>query len=509
MKVGGVWRYLGCGWAVVSVFAAAPAHAQERVPDPAQATGRIRGGGAAVAGADRMRYIVDTSIRLGIRPETTGPSIAGFYRERLTFLELDAAPASGPIQLDRVSQLLYAGGYLPPLDGWSLGLVGGVAGARAADTIGEYRVGFVGPGLVLNLPARGIEAECIAAPAFDTRGVDTDAWYLLDMAWTPSFASGWITLDLRYEGLGDPSPSGGAWEGGAVLHLMPNRPRSVDLALRYVSVEDQPLFSFDDDGWGFWIELQADPSSDGTGPGDSEGAAGSLLASGSLRLGLGDDGYTSRFGARAFWRAPGRNYGFHVDYCARTDVSDDPIGMFAVSLGPALEFATPPPPLEGPERILVGLEFLHRSDHALDADPGRLAASGHYTDLGSMVEHTNINIVPRLFLTTSGWHSPDLFRTADPPRWSVRLAAGYRLGTNSADPGFAGSAGLRINFLRRENLTGYLRGILGTGRETPETAAEIGLESGPWLFYLSWSDPDLDANLGDPLEGTVGIGFRL
>ena len=462
---------------------------------------RLDGRAGVLGGTDRMRYWVETgfTIELSIAPAWLASYV---HTERSIFLDLDRAPPSGTIQLDRTSSrdLFHILGESSP--GTGFGIFLGHLRADLADRPGAARTAVAGPALRLGLPAVRTELALAAGATLASDGIEEDTWTRLTLR--AGMPAPWelLGLDLEYEALGDPWPRGGYIEVGPSLEV-PAGDVSLDLAFHFVRIEDQPFLTVDDEGWGFWIRMIAE---DGGSRRDASSA--SIEAGGEYLLGMGNEGATHRFLAETRCRIPETGWGARLEYEARRDLGHDPTGAYRVALGPTASLRLPAVTGGEPRAGWISLEFLHRSDHALDADPQRLAGAAYPSDLGPMIEHTNVNIFPRLTLATQGWSG--LGRgTTTPAFWDAFAAIGRRLPGQGHDSEVAGQVGLRLNLLRRPAWTAYAEGILAGGGEAPEQAIELGWQSGAWSVFLLWNDYGIDGALGETSDIILGAGVRL
>jgi hypothetical protein len=486
---------------MASVLAATATRSTAQLPDAdgeSPVVTRLKGTAAVITSADQLRYWVENG--LAVRWSPSGAWYAGFeHTDREVFLDLDRAPPSGTIQLDRSSTLdmVHVGmGTGPHVEA---GLALGYARADLADRPGSLRTAIFGPSLRLEAPSLHTKLAIVAGATAARRGIEDDSWTRLSVRTEIPVGKPSLGFEIQYEALGSPWPAGGYLRGGPFLSI-PAGDVTVESALHYVRVDDQPLVTRDDRGWGFWLGLRGD--------GPRTAPDGFLLAHGSYRLGAGNEGETSRMAAEVGWRPSGSAGGARLEYVARTDSGRDPAGTYRVALGPTAHFGMPgclgAPPREG----RVALEFLHRSDHALDAEPERVALLGVPSDLGPMIEHTNVNIFPRLTLATDGWSLTGGTREEAAP-WELFLAAGRRLPGHGHGDEFAGQAALRVNAVRGRYGTAYVQGVASTGGEAPEQAVELGWESGIWSVFGLWNDYGVSEKLGTTSEWVVGLGIRM
>lgn len=131
--------------------------------------------------------------------------------------------------------------------------------------------------------------------------------------------------------------------------------------------------------------------------------------------------------------------------------------------------------------LVAGLDFLHRSDHALNPSAARVTADGEPTSIGPLLPNGSINILPRLRLQTQGWDMPyrDSHMYDRKTEWlhyfDWRVTAGLTTSSSRPRRAFSGQVGLNWDIATVQGYVAYLQGVGSIGDETPDWRGEIGV----------------------------------
>lgn len=165
--------------------------------------------------------------------------------------------------------------------------------------------------------------------------------------------------------------------------------------------------------------------------------------------------------------------------------------------------------------LVAGLDFLHRSDHALNPDPARVAAVGIPTQIGTVIDNTSLNVFPRLRLQTLGWGLP--YREASiyerKTDWINNFdwlaTAGYTIKSNRDRGAFSGQLGLNWDVATVNGYVFYVKGIGSVGDETPDWSGEAGIRRPRGALFVRFEQYGMkrDVARGDTFVG--GIRFSL
>lgn len=177
----------------------------------------------------------------------------------------------------------------------------------------------------------------------------------------------------------------------------------------------------------------------------------------------------------------------------------------------ALGVQTPLPwtsPLPPDQPLVVGVDYLHRSDHALNPGADRVPP-------GTVLDHGNHNLLPRLRLQTRGWdlpyRDPDIYRvrTAWLHHLDWRVTAGFDVLDNRSRGRFAGQWGLNWDIATLEGHVVYARGLVSAGNETPDWLLECGLRRREGKLFTRFERYGIRSELahGDAL--LIGVGVNL
>ncbi len=158
--------------------------------------------------------------------------------------------------------------------------------------------------------------------------------------------------------------------------------------------------------------------------------------------------------------------------------------------------------------LVAGLEYLHRSAHALAADPTRVPPSG-------FIPRNNINVGPRLRLQTLGWDLPYRdpsiyqgdFRWLHHFDWRLTIGHDFNSSRNRQQP--AAQAGLKWDIAAAQGCVAYARAIGSIGNETPDWLFETGIRRQAGKLFFRAERYGLESRLARGNLYAAGIGFYL
>jgi hypothetical protein len=158
--------------------------------------------------------------------------------------------------------------------------------------------------------------------------------------------------------------------------------------------------------------------------------------------------------------------------------------------------------------VVLGADFLHRSDHSLNPDATRVPAAG-------WIDNGNHNLLPRLRLQTAGWdlpyRDPGMYRRAT--RWlnlfDWRVTAGWDIKDTRDRGKWAGQLGLNWDAATVEGYVVYLRGIGSIGNETPDWLGEFGVRRPAGKVFARYEQYGMRSSLGHGDALVLGIGVNL
>jgi hypothetical protein len=180
---------------------------------------------------------------------------------------------------------------------------------------------------------------------------------------------------------------------------------------------------------------------------------------------------------------------------------------YSVSLGPQTPIGLESFLSHG-EPLVLGADFLHRSDHSLNPDPSRMPAGGQ-------IDYGGHNVMPRVRLQTTGWdlpyRDPEIYRHATDwiNRVDWRLTAGYNIKDDRNRGRFAGQLGLNWDLATIEGYVLYTRGVVSVGNETPDWSTELGVRRPLGHVFARWERYGMKPVLAHGNTLVLGIGVNL
>jgi hypothetical protein len=165
-------------------------------------------------------------------------------------------------------------------------------------------------------------------------------------------------------------------------------------------------------------------------------------------------------------------------------------------------------PLSQDQPLVAGVDFLHRSDHALNPDAGRVPAVG-------LIENGSSNLLPRFRLQTLGWdlpyRDPSIYEThtAWLHRFDWRVTAGWSVSSTRDRGRFAGQLGLNWDIATVQGYVMYARGIVSCGVETPDWLGEFGVRRPSFKIFGRAEDYGVTATIARGATYSLGLGINL
>lgn len=158
--------------------------------------------------------------------------------------------------------------------------------------------------------------------------------------------------------------------------------------------------------------------------------------------------------------------------------------------------------------LVVGADFQHRSDHALNPDASRVPASG-------LIENGSLNLLPRLRLQTLGWdlpyRDPAIYErhTAWLHRFDWRITGGWDIRTTRDRGKLAGQLGLNWDIVTIQGCVVYARGIISGGNETPDWLGEFGVRRPSFKIFGRAENYGVTSTIARGEAFTLGVGINL
>jgi hypothetical protein len=159
------------------------------------------------------------------------------------------------------------------------------------------------------------------------------------------------------------------------------------------------------------------------------------------------------------------------------------------------------------EPLILGSDFLHRSDHALNPGPEQLPPSGQ-------VAKGSHNLI-RLRLQTPGWELP--YR--DPQMYNRqtewlnvfdwRVTGGWDKNDTRRRGPLTGQLGLNWDIATVQGYVAYLTGEISAGNETPDWMAECGVRRPIGRIFARYESYGIKHDIAQGDTFTVGFGVNL
>jgi len=195
-------------------------------------------------------------------------------------------------------------------------------------------------------------------------------------------------------------------------------------------------------------------------------------------------------------------------YESRQDYRDDDYDNVSYTVSLGMQTVTGwPSLLTQSDPIVLGVDYLHRSAHALAPDESRVPA-------GTVLPHDSVNLV-RVRAQSQGWDLPyrDPTIYSGDTRWlnhfDWRVTLGYDF-YHSRDRGNpAMQFGLNWDAATLRGCVAYARGVVSVANETPDWRIEAGVRHRPWKLFLRWEDYGLESQIAEGPLAVVGLGIVL
>ncbi len=158
--------------------------------------------------------------------------------------------------------------------------------------------------------------------------------------------------------------------------------------------------------------------------------------------------------------------------------------------------------------LVVGADFLHRSDHALDPDDERVPATG-------LIKNGSANVLPRFRLQTLGWdlpyRDPSIYdrRTAWLHQFDWRVTGGWNIGNTHQRGKVSGQLGLSWDIAAVQGYVCYARGLVSGGNETPDASVEFGVRRPAFKLFGRYEDYGVTSTIARGATFTIGLGAYL
>jgi hypothetical protein len=166
-------------------------------------------------------------------------------------------------------------------------------------------------------------------------------------------------------------------------------------------------------------------------------------------------------------------------------------------------------PLSHDDPLMAGVDFVHRSDHAINPGPSRVPP-------GAFLDHNSINLLPRFRLQTPGWEfpyrDPGIYerKTAWLNFVDWRLTAGLNSdkSTRRRDK-FAGQLGVNWDIATVEGYVVYARALGSIGNELPDWQGELGVRRPAGKMFARYESYGMGDDLSRGATFVAGVGVFL
>jgi hypothetical protein len=157
--------------------------------------------------------------------------------------------------------------------------------------------------------------------------------------------------------------------------------------------------------------------------------------------------------------------------------------------------------------LVVGWDFLHRSDHSLAPDAARVPPEG--------IDNGSHNLLPRLRLQTTGWdlpyRDPSIYRRRTDwlNLFDWRVTAGWDVNDDRPRSKWAGQLGLNWDVATLQGYVVYARGLVSAGNETPDWLGELGVRRPAGKVFTRFENYGIKSDIARGETWVVGFGVYL
>ncbi len=308
---------------------------------------------------------------------------------------------------------------------------------------------------------------------------------------------------------------------GPQLQLLTAHGNQANLQFQWYYQDQNPFYGFDENGFLFGLDVISSGNDNYRVDLRTGRPAGWFPAIwGAWDVGIGNDQRVSRFEMNAElvdFVIADRRYTFVVWYETHQEqrIGDFDNISYSVALGGQTTIGWESVLSHG-DPLVLGLDFVHRSDHALNPDADRLAADGEPREIGLLIQNGSINLLPRFRLQSIGWDLP--YR--DPAMYEAgrtdwlhlvdwRVTAGFAITTTRDRSHWAGQLGLNWDVASINGAVLYLRGEVSLWEEIPDYVAEIGVRRPIGKLFLRWEDYGITDTIARGDLVILGLGVHL
>lgn len=485
--------------------------------DPAEPTIRSYAG-AFLAGDGDHDFFVEEEVRLPLlQLEPVG--VYYRYRESTPFVRESDGPQAEVLYTRYDLQT-----DLKLTDQLRLIALGGHQAAYNVDESGLISAYVIGGGLGSPLRRDGrLYWHALAGGYVDRRDLDSNWWTDLSVAWRAiDFASRtYMGSDFRPSILlvGDVESTNNGGEFGALYRIGPDIQlqtafgNRANVQFRWYYNDNNPFYGSNENGFLVGLDITGSFDSDAVLDARSTRPSGWLpLIWGEYDIGIGSSLTVSYFDMNVElvdFPIAGHRFTGVIGYQTRQEQRNGDFDNVAYSVSIGLQTGVGlESVLSHGDPLVLGVDFLHRSDHALNPDPNRVPPP-------EMVANGHHNVLPRLRLQTLGWdlpyRDPSMYeaRTDWLNLFDWRLTAGYNIEDDRDRGEFAAQVGLNWDVATLQGHVMYLLGIVSLNNETPDWLGEFGLRRPVGKLFARYESYGMKSAIASGDTFVIGVGINL
>ncbi len=485
--------------------------------DPALPT--IRSFAGEFLGARDHNYFVESELRVPL-VQIDPVMLAYDYRESTPFLREE-----GGIQADVFARRQQAELHVAASEGLRLIGVAGYRSTYKVDRPGFLSAYAIGGGVGSPLPRDGERLQwALTGGAFlSQRNTRNDWWLDLHGSWRafnfaeerfgdiPFRASLMLIADFEFANDGDRLQP--HYTMGPAVQLLTAHGNRAQLQLLWYHTDNNEFYGKNENSFLFGLNIVSSLETNFTARSPVERDRGWFpLIWGEYDLGFAATRSISRFAMNAElidFAITEQPFTGVVEYESRQEYRVGDFDNIAYSV--ALGLQTPvglASVASHDDPLVAGVDFLHRSDHALNPSGSRVAP-------GTLLVNGSHNLLPRLRLQTTGWDLPYRDAQIYNPRtdwlnlFDWRATAGWDINDDRHRGKFAGQIGLNWDVATVEGYVVYVRGLGSLGNESPDWLGECGVRRPAGKIFTRFESYGINEALAHGDTFVVGFGVNL
>ena len=481
--------------------------------------------GAFLIGKDHD-FFVDSEVKLPLLQEDP---IAFYYRHReaTPFLDLDKGVQAELLYQREEGQVDFKlNSHL------RLFAVIGYQTVHAEDRTGLFSAYTFGAGIgsPVRVDGERLHWSVVVGSYMDRRDVSADwwadvsgSWRVVDFAEDKYMGSDYrasVVLSADVQSVNDGDRFGALYIVGPEIQFNTANNNRANLQLRWYHNDNNPFYGSDEDGLLLGLDINSSHDDSYVLHALERRESGWFpMIWGDYDIGFGGDRRTQRFSMNVevvdFTIADQRFTNF-IWYESHQDhrVGDFDNISYTVTLGLQSTVGLESP-LSQDQPLVAGLDFLHRSDHALNPDNDRVQAVGEPTAVGKLIPNGSINILPRLRLQTLGWdlpyRDPSMYerKTEWINNFDWRATVGMTGNSNRPRGNFSGQLGLNWDIATVQGYVVYAHGVGSIGDESPDWQGELGVRRPSIKVFTRYEDYGISRTISRGSIVVLGMGVYL